>query len=496
GASLLAYDTDMASLGYIIDKPLGLVRQIIVERSDTVYDANDPRYTSNINFDNTVSIDVTGHSLGGHLSAAFTRLFGHEALTINGAGYPTGVLPGLGLEATSNIANVFKALGGESQFNSNSIHNLYGDRMPEFVTMDSVLGLVQQGSSDAVYIEQPTAFSHIMGHGADQMTDSLAVYDLFIHLDKSLQTLAPQQALEKLMPLFKAASADATTSLETLVNALADLFHTGIRIDETETDNREALYKAINAIKNSDLYKSAENVSTILLTDQIEKSDYVDVAINDNSKGEAYCYALKHLNPFVVLSDSDIYAQHTTDHELDIYNPATGKGLTEQWITDRAAMLYGLVEFNSKELDISLPSGADIPPFSPSKAPDDWNFTDLSSNKPLTLLVKGNGGGFHHIKFGGFGENTLTGSGDSDHLYGMEGSDVLTGNSGNDYLEGGSGLDTLNGGKGNDTLMGGQGTDTYEFTGDFGNDIILDSDGKGSIQIDGQTLSSATKLAE
>jgi len=41
---------------------------------------------------------VVGHSLGGHLAAAFTRLFPGEgaATTINGAGYPTGQTPGLG----------------------------------------------------------------------------------------------------------------------------------------------------------------------------------------------------------------------------------------------------------------------------------------------------------------------------------------------------------------------------------------------------------------
>jgi hypothetical protein len=39
------------------------------------------------------ALDVTGHSLGGHLASAFTRLFsgtGASAITINGAGFPTG----------------------------------------------------------------------------------------------------------------------------------------------------------------------------------------------------------------------------------------------------------------------------------------------------------------------------------------------------------------------------------------------------------------------
>lgn len=86
-------------------------------------------------------LNVTGHSLGGHLAVAFTRLFpemGAQAFTVNGAGFATGEIsvPGLGHSATTNIRNLFGMLGGADGFDSADIFNLYGDRYPEIVTQN------------------------------------------------------------------------------------------------------------------------------------------------------------------------------------------------------------------------------------------------------------------------------------------------------------------------------------------------------------------------
>ena len=73
-------------------------------------------------------------------------------------------------------------------------------------------------------------------------------------------------------------------------------------------------------------------------------------------------------------------------------------------------------------------------------------------------------------------------------MLGGTGSDALTGGSARDVLVGNAGSDTLKGGGGNDLLLGGQGSDTYTFSANFGKDQVLDSDGQGSLQIDGATL--------
>ncbi|MDP2066331.1 MAG: hypothetical protein Q8K38_10210 [Burkholderiaceae bacterium] len=74
------------------------------------------------------------------------------------------------------------------------------------------------------------------------------------------------------------------------------------------------------------------------------------------------------------------------------------------------------------------------------------------------------------------------------------GADAFTGGDQGDVILGGDGNDTLNGGTGNDQLYGGAGTDTYQFTGAWGTDTILDSDGQGLIQIGGVTLQGGKKI--
>lgn len=57
-------------------------------------------------------IAATGYSLGGHLATAFTRFFAawtNRAVTFNGAGYPTGGVPGLTGTAQINIPNLFNS---------------------------------------------------------------------------------------------------------------------------------------------------------------------------------------------------------------------------------------------------------------------------------------------------------------------------------------------------------------------------------------------------
>ena len=91
--------------------------------------------------------------------------------------------------------------------------------------------------------------------------------------------------------------------------------------------------------------------------------------------------------------------------------------------------------------------------------------------------------------FGGGANDVLQGNDGNDVLRGGAGGDELRGDSGNDQLDGGDDNDTLDGGAGSDTLSGGAGLDKYVFTGDFGNDVIIDSDASGQLEFDGQLVS-------
>ena len=80
-------------------------------------------------------------------------------------------------------------------------------------------------------------------------------------------------------------------------------------------------------------------------------------------------------------------------------------------------------------------------------------------------------------------DDTLTGDGSNNMLFGLLGNDILSGGGGDDVLTGfrgadalvgGDGSDILKGGRDNDTLTGGTGNDFFHFYGASGSDVITD----------------------
>jgi Ca2+-binding RTX toxin-like protein len=128
------------------------------------------------------------------------------------------------------------------------------------------------------------------------------------------------------------------------------------------------------------------------------------------------------------------------------------------------------------------------------------NADTLLADNLVARVVYGLGGddtitglGQSDLIFGGSGNDTLRGDGiplgnsavtrSNDRLYGEAGNDVLAGLEGDDTLNGGAGVDSLNGGRGSDRLTGGADADTFTFVYEsnatrdrplFGNDVITD----------------------
>jgi len=81
-------------------------------------------------------------------------------------------------------------------------------------------------------------------------------------------------------------------------------------------------------------------------------------------------------------------------------------------------------------------------------------------------------------------------------MLGGKGSDALVGGSKADLLVGNAGDDLLQGGKGNDVLLGGSGNDAYVYTTGDNLDTILDSDGNGSVAMDGSLLTGGAQYGD
>ena len=74
------------------------------------------------------------------------------------------------------------------------------------------------------------------------------------------------------------------------------------------------------------------------------------------------------------------------------------------------------------------------------------------------------------------GDETISGSGFGDLLYGGAGNDTISGNKGRDRLAGGNGDDRIVGGTANDYLEGNCGADTFAFAPQSGRDLVADFD--------------------
>lgn len=389
------------------------------------------------------NLTVTGHSLGGHLSTAFSRIFPSipvEIVTVNGMG--TGV---------SDIANrFFDALAETSNtsFESSRIANMVGSASPNLATGE--LLYTQFGERAPLYTE--SAISATLGHGAEQMTDSAAVYDLFVRMDESLQRKKPSEMAEFLLDIFKAASNSAGFTLESVVNMLGKLFVPGFtEIPKDREDDRDLLFQKIVAIRSS--------LPAGLTVERLVDSDAGKIAELANT-GIGYRYALQELNPFAIVGGDSLYERFNRNGELELFNAFGDKGLTDKWLEDRAKFLAAKISINKGDLQKYQNLGEHFE----DRAADGSVKYDLGLPATLPNYI-----------FGGDGIDSIEGGFRADHLYGGAGGDTINAGAGADYIEGNDGFDTIDAGSGDDEIHGGDGADTIR--GGAGEDVIVG--GKG-----------------
>ncbi len=357
-------------------------------------------------------------------------------------------------------------------------------------------------------------------HSITLIVDSLATQELF-------QAVAPALTRTDIEAIFAASSNQLASgfvgtsgvaegnTLENALDALGQLFvpnYTPTRSGRQTGDFgslafRNPFYEHVAAVK------AAFDGATITIEPFVEmgvvggkpkalplvtSDQVVAEALQDTERGLAFRYALKALNPFVVIGADYQSLGHTANGALMLFNPATGFGeMTEQYLTDRAAFLQTKIELN-------LTNG--------EHSSDGSHYQDGA----LTYDIPASATESRHFLFGGpGGDIDLVGQSFADHLYGGGGDDILTGLGGDDYLEGNGDNDTLDAGEGRDRLFGGAGGDDLfggagedrltggldadELRGNSGGDIyyvgsrdgqdtIIDSDGLGTIEFDQRQL--------
>ena len=480
------------AVGFFTDS--STVKMIKKIRSDKLYKMGDERrFGLGIHVD---KVTTTGHSLGGHLSAAFSRLFPDKvehSYMVNGAGFGAKSNPISYLFSNSqdNISSVFSALDGADHFDKAKITNLIGDKNIDVVANNWFIGLSQPGETPELFIEE-AGIGKIFGHAAGSMSDTMQAASLFFAMDGKLNQTDLSEALKTLNPVFEAVTNDDEETLEKVVYQIGKL----LLVDKVpeQAATRNELYERIASLKalltgktDAGEPEDAQGGKYQFVSLATDQSGWKDDVSQNSDKGTALRYALRELNPFAMVGAD--YTAHNRHGNLNLYSIENPYGMTDTYLQQRAAMLawknaintanvsysddFGAINFNYTEIISAIAAAATSPlaPLTaavasaisllPADLKGDWTYEDKSGN--LSFHIDGNNLtdlSNHYVRFG------------SDTIDELKGGDL------EDYLFGGGNIDTLDGGEGDDYMEGGQGDDTYIIE---DHDTVFDSDMQGKI---------------
>lgn len=476
----------------LYDLPEQTNQVVVLER---IADANSTGELVNaLAADSDHKLDVTGHSLGGHLAMAFAGLFPSAAATVttfNAPGFTDSPINQQFFERLGGVVPTQGSIGAKT-INVVADHAGSGDV--------SWQGIAMLHSRPGTAIDVPIEEQFLAGgepakpaaHNHSQMVlaDALAVHAW-------LEKLTGPIAIPAFGSLFESAAHMEHAGLERLVGSIAQLL--GVRGSPLPNghNQREALYSAMNDVLGMVAARSLNGQLIVELATS---------ATGSNARLDFGAFlALHTVSPFMLkgkdaaaqsslnvawqqvvsglylgwASDKSATLQGDTEHEYTY---------TDQWIADRALLLSKVTERNIANTSGPLDriNGRNV------------QLSDADSATTINAGAISGGGNFDVIAFGKAGDDVageLSGVGGNDRLYGMAGDDVVIGYSGHDHLEGNAGNDQLDGGAGNDTLLGGvgndqlagganddllkggAGSDTYLFDGSAGQDTIIDADG-------------------
>ena len=483
------------AVGFFTDS--STVKMIKKIRSDKLYKMGDERrFGLGIHVD---KVTTTGHSLGGHLSAAFSRLFPDKvehSYMVNGAGFGAKSNPISYLFSNSqdNISSVFSALDGADHFDKAKITNLIGDKNIDVVANNWFIGLSQPGETPELFIEE-AGIGKIFGHAAGSMSDTMQAASLFFAMDGKLNQTDLSEALKTLNPVFEAVTNDDEETLEKVVYQIGKL----LLVDKVpeQAATRNELYERIASLKalltgktDAGEPEDAQGGKYQFVSLATDQSGWKDDVSQNSDKGTALRYALRELNPFAMVGAD--YTAHNRHGNLNLYSIENPYGMTDTYLQQRAAMLawknaintanvsysddFGAINFNYTEIISAIAAAATSPlaPLTaavasaisllPADLKGDWTYEDKSGN--LSFHIDGSNLtdlSNHYVRFG------------SDTIDELKGGDL------EDYLFGGGNIDTLDGGEGDDYMEGGQGLDTYIIK---DHDTVFDSDMQGKILFD------------
>ena len=425
-------------------------------------------------------VDVTGHSLGGHLALLFARMFPQytdQVVTLNAPtffSYGDAFLTSMGFppQSGTNITRL--------EADGDAVH---------------LIGNVDPGYAISIAQEDFGVTGALSSnHSSVNSLDGLNLMALIVKLDPSLIN-SPMQ----ISGFIRNASNDYKNTYEKTLDALRHMI-LGDSITDTIVSsgssdaNRTSLYDNMDVLQNSATFQALISHVTLVAPSTSASEARTDFGA---------FLSLHYLTPFALkVTDAgalnSLYQAHNTlaglwndDRNLTAEQIANGEAnFSDTYLNDRAAMLSWKLKYDGGERDFDdlLTVGdkqydqewdAHVSSDRVGYVEGDWDYIDYSiriNNSPIKLSIDGRGTDTNHqIVFGGKNADLIAGLSQADRLYGGDGNDSINGGDGNDYIEGGSGNDSIDGGGDNDTLIGGTGNDTLN--GGAGFDTLIGGTG-------------------
>jgi len=459
------------------------------------------------------SVVINGHSLGGHLSTAFARIFGDSLPILHTYTYNSATFNPL---SPASFFEIEQALGmSATAYPTNGAQtNFYAAHGPNLTTQNITQG--QIGLRMALFNEESVDLLTAPNHFMYKLTDALALGDF-------MATLDPNFGIDQLNALYEGATNVRNDALERVMDGLGYILrganpHTPVGDAGDSPDSRVKFHEFLAKLR-TDFAGLAGQVTVSRSSASLggqARSDFSALASLLSLSPVTLKGSSTSFDAVLQSAWSSTYTDWQADKDMTQAERDAGKATySDHWFADRAAMIDWLVLRNDKNITDSVITGG----LSGRTITQSVNYQDIASS---TQLLVGTAASNQRVQivFGDDTANSITGYGKDDHLYGGAGNDTLTGQGGADYLEGNNGADSLDGGEGSDTLlggtgndtldggsgtpdqdtlMGGEGTDTYTFNAGWGFDTVIDSDGAGVIQVSGIgaiTGEGAKKLAD
>ncbi|MFS8119584.1 MAG: hypothetical protein ACMG55_14015, partial [Microcoleus sp.] len=300
-------------------------------------------------------VELTGHSLGGHLATAFARLFGGQisvdhVTTFNSAGF-RAASDSIFREIESLIAS-----GSGNYPDSGQQSNFFGMSGLNFVANSFFFGQI----GHRVELFNEDGFSN---HSMYKLTDSLAVMAAMSKLDSTV-------TIGRANEILKAGANLMPASLEGVVDGLRRLFvspaASALSIGDASDSaaSRVEFHNAIRELQENSFFKLLSGSADLGL-----------VGSNLGSQAKARVgfeeiAALISLNPMIVsartiegrsalesLWQSDEwntrYQQWLAD-KASIQSDTEAENFTEQYLEDRSLLLQAIVARNTKDITNAL----------------------------------------------------------------------------------------------------------------------------------------------